>query len=415
MKRFFRQDSGQVAILVALLLPVICGAGAFAVDLSTMYASRTELQNVADAAALSALRSLTDQTQGRALAIDMAKKNSSVDGVVKNADVEFGTFAKATKTFTVANTNVNAVRVWARRTAARNNAAPTFFANIWGDEGADLQAVAIAVAAQPTCFYVLNPSSSAALEIAGSGALSVPTCNVQVNSSSSSALSVTGAGTLTAPQTCVRGGVQGGNRLNPQPKTGCPALSDPLAGIPEPPQQGPCYSNGISTGASTTLVGNKTYCGNFHFSGNANITLGEGIYYFKGADVKIANSASITGRNVMLFLDSASTLTVTASGKYDLSAPTSGTYKGILIFQSRSANTNKINTIGGSADMLLDGTIYTPSVGLTMTGSSSVTMSSKSGYVIAWKFKYTGNSNFEFNAYSGVTPSLMAKKNALVW
>lgn len=50
---------GTVAILFALLLPVLLGCAAFAIDLARINLTKAELQNAADAAALAGAHSLT--------------------------------------------------------------------------------------------------------------------------------------------------------------------------------------------------------------------------------------------------------------------------------------------------------------------------------------------------------------------
>ena len=50
--RLRREDRGAYSVMTAMLLVVMLGAVALAVDVGAMYAERTELQNGADAAAL---------------------------------------------------------------------------------------------------------------------------------------------------------------------------------------------------------------------------------------------------------------------------------------------------------------------------------------------------------------------------
>jgi hypothetical protein len=64
MKSYFKifekvkNQAGATAIIVAITLPMLIGFGALAVDVGYMYVNRNELQNVADAAALAATRTL---------------------------------------------------------------------------------------------------------------------------------------------------------------------------------------------------------------------------------------------------------------------------------------------------------------------------------------------------------------------
>lgn len=58
------QQRGAVALMVALLMPVAVGAAAFAIDLAYVHVVRMEMQNDADAAALSGARELVDPITG---------------------------------------------------------------------------------------------------------------------------------------------------------------------------------------------------------------------------------------------------------------------------------------------------------------------------------------------------------------
>ena len=58
LRRFVSDQRGVSAILIAIMLVMLIGFAALAVDLGYLYATRSELQNVADAAALAATRKL---------------------------------------------------------------------------------------------------------------------------------------------------------------------------------------------------------------------------------------------------------------------------------------------------------------------------------------------------------------------
>ena len=64
MKTPPQDQRGAVAVLVALMLPVLTGAAAFAIDLAYVHVVRSEMQNDADAAALAGARALIDPVSG---------------------------------------------------------------------------------------------------------------------------------------------------------------------------------------------------------------------------------------------------------------------------------------------------------------------------------------------------------------
>ena len=60
LRRFHRAEEGVIAIMVGLLLVVLLGFAAFAVDLSHGYFTQTQLQVTASAAALAGAGQITD-------------------------------------------------------------------------------------------------------------------------------------------------------------------------------------------------------------------------------------------------------------------------------------------------------------------------------------------------------------------
>lgn len=417
--RFLRDKRGASALLFALLLPMMLGIGAITIDVSYFQFRKAQLQSAADAAALGAALKLPDLDAARAAAISIAGQNTDTGAgeVTRSSDVVFGVFDAATGTFTAGATNVNALSVTTNLVADRGNAENTILAQIWGTESVDITARAIAVGISPgMCFFVLDPGGKDAFQISGNGKVSVPNCGVQVNSTNGTALNVGNSGTLATKRTCVVGGYNG-NNVTPTPETGCDVVPDPLASLPEPSQPTPtCFNAGdLNISGSYTFVPNQTYCHKVHISGNANVTVPAGLYYFKNADVKFSNSSSISGSGVTFFFDKDSKIDISSSGTINLTAPTTGTYKGILFFHSRLASgPGAHDKITGSPTLLLGGTLYMPTVFLEMAGNGTVEVNAKSGYVIAKRYKYTGSIEFKFDNWGGSIPSALAPASTLI-
>src|SRR5829696_5785542 len=288
-------------VVAAALAPLMIGAGAFTVDLNMAYRTQGALQTAADAAALGAAMKLPSEANARALALDLAAKNtpSGLGQVTKAADVVIGTYNKETKAFTPSSTNVNAVRVYAKRTAANGNASPSYLGKIFGLNNPDLQAVATAVRVGPAaCVIALKSSGNNAFNVSGNGKFSVPNCPVWVNSSHTNGANVGNSAIAEAQSFCVVGSYSGS--FSPTPKTGCAPIDDPLSTLPEP-SPGPCIWN-YNNGGMNANVFPGTYCGSF--SANAgSVTFGPGNYYFKDANVSISSGTSLQGAGVFLFFD----------------------------------------------------------------------------------------------------------------
>ncbi|MBC7788662.1 MAG: pilus assembly protein [Anaerolineae bacterium] len=93
---------GAVLVMVALLLTVLLGFGAFAIDLSQVMAHRSELQRSADAAVVAAVRQLTTTQPDSADEVAIAYSAANlVNGSVATVDsVQYGRWNDASSTFT---------------------------------------------------------------------------------------------------------------------------------------------------------------------------------------------------------------------------------------------------------------------------------------------------------------------------
>ena len=157
---------GAVIVMVAVLLVVLLGCVALAVDIGYLYVARTELQRAADAAAMAGAQALGRSSQDSPLgdyyqsseevyseAEKYARLNTAVgQGVVldRHSDVKIGFLEfphdLTASLQTVALDQANAVHVIARRNSANaDGQIKLFFAPIWGLFSAPVSASAIAV------------------------------------------------------------------------------------------------------------------------------------------------------------------------------------------------------------------------------------------------------------------------------
>jgi hypothetical protein len=412
VRLFLRDTRGGVAVIGALAFSALLGCAAFAIDLSNLFLNKSQLQSAGDAAALGAVLAIPDSTAAKQRALDLVNRNTpSGYGSLSTAqDVVLGTWDSGTKTFAPSTGDQNAIQVRTYRTAGRGNAIPTFFGRFVGLRKLDTEAVSVAVKIGGACVFVLDPSASGALTVSGSGKMAM-NCPLQINSSSASAAKSGGAARVQTAMTCVVGGYSGGG-FTPAPTTGCPALKDPLASVPEPAAPSCTVANPtISSGIAPS---NCTYTGTVSLDGS--ITLQSGLFYFKNATIKVSNSTNISGSGVTLFLDPGSTLSLNGGGTISLSAATEGSYKGILIFQSRSAPSSRVLSLGGSGTLSLNGTLYAPSSELQLSGNSTYANATKMGYAVSRTLSVGGSGEFSFNSFptTGVSPRNMLTHASLV-
>ena len=137
---------GKVVVLIAVLMPVLAGMGAFAIDTGHIVLSRARLQAVAEAAALAAVEELPNGQTAVTKAQNLALLNfdNAYQNIVATNDIEFGVWDDGS--FTVTNVSTaNAVRVTAQLSAANGNRLALFFGPVLGMSSSDVVASAVAM------------------------------------------------------------------------------------------------------------------------------------------------------------------------------------------------------------------------------------------------------------------------------
>jgi hypothetical protein len=111
---------------------------------------------------------------------------------------------------------------------------------------------------------------------------------------------------------------------------------------------------------------------NINFNGASTINLSPGLYIFKGR-VNINSGSTVNGTGVTLYYpDSNSYIQFNSNVTTNLTAPTSGSYKGILFFEAPNLAKTEfaMDDTRGSA---MKGLIYWPSRKVTINSTSNVT------------------------------------------
>lgn len=347
-------ERGQTIILAALCMSVLLGFLALAVDVGLMFNAKREMQTAADSAAIAGAQELNFGDVIAAAKADSAR-NAVTDG-------------KYGATVTVNNPpksgphtgNGAYVEVIVSQSQA------TFFMNALSRKSMTVSGRAVA-GQRPSdaCIYVLNPTAPGAMTLQGSFDVSTPGCGVIVDSNDPDALQFTGSGgTLTSSSVAVVGGTGGQTGdSHPPPVIGVAPQSDPMSYIPPPAYSTPSVPCGsVPSGSS---IGPATSTGTVCYSGNvtlSNKTLKPGVYVFTG---NVSFSGTITGSGVSFYLLGSLDA---SNGTLNLTAPTSGTYNGILLFAGRN-NSNSLSFDKGNASGSLTGIIYAPDSAMILNDS----------------------------------------------
>lgn len=141
-----RDDSGAVAFIFAAMMPAVLGGLALAVDVSLYRISYTRLQAAADSAALAGLQAMAKGGNAKTTALSIVSGNipSAYGEVMKETDIQIGTYSTATGFVLGGGANANAVRVVAARSPARGNAIPSIFASLFKIAPTEVSVQAIA-------------------------------------------------------------------------------------------------------------------------------------------------------------------------------------------------------------------------------------------------------------------------------
>lgn len=365
-----RDERGGVAVMVAVLLPVLFGFAAFAIDGSHLYAQKTMLQNTADAAARAAIRKLPTLADVRNRAIELAHQNmpaTTFGEVVTTATVDSGHYENGV--FTVTNSpGANAVRVIAQR------AVPLSIGAIFGMTTAEVDAQAIALltnnAGYEACVLALEKVETG-IEINGNVSIVMPTCALMANSTAVDAFEVNGNSAYIEVATIITvGGIDAHpstlNLGNP-PITGASPATDPYGNLP----------TNFSSLTARSCSGNKCsgtiqpgrYANQVTFQGN--VTLAPGQYYFQGG-IKMSGQVNVTGTNVTVAYSG----NVKMSGNnvdFTIRAPTASNslaqgINGVALYGVGATAQLDIN----ASDAYLDGAIYSPAGFIDIGGNGAL-------------------------------------------
>lgn len=366
-----RGIAGSIAIILAIILPILIGFGALSTDVAQWYWEQRNLQSTADAAAAAGALEIwyTSNTQAERRAREDATRNDIGASAIVTATSppESGPY----------DGNTMCVSVTIRKPMTLN------LARLVGLESVTVTAYSTAMVemADEHCVLALDPSQAGAVTVTGAGNVYMD-CGVASNSSSSSSLTLgSGSAIMGVSSVAVRGGIENKGTLTVTgtTRTEHPPFEDPYADTEMPPVTG-CDHTKLTTQPNTnTTLTQGTYCNGMSLKGN--VTLAPGTYVIDGGDLDISADAVVRGQGVTIILTGDSPAKVGQINKInggadvELSAPSSGPYAGMLLIQDPAAEScekSTCNQMNGGADMNLQGAIYFPKQTLSFSGNSSI-------------------------------------------
>ncbi|HLI97432.1 MAG TPA: TadG family pilus assembly protein, partial [Candidatus Baltobacteraceae bacterium] len=245
---------------------------------------------------------------------------------------------------------------------------PRFFGSVFGSSNVQVTATAVARMGgnANTCLYQLDPNG---LPNFNGMNFNGPGCGIAMNGTGN----FNGAHVDAASITYVTGhtpNTNGATFVEATPAPG-PAVTDPCPDISgcnyltnNPPATTPCSSQFSGAGGNGYNGGAISGCySNVNFNG-ANLSLGSGTYVFTGS-VNF-NGAHITGSDVTIYFPS-NTCGNFNGATLDISPPSTGNTKGVLIYGAPGASSCTPNFNGSSSSVA--GLIYYAGYDVNWNGS----------------------------------------------
>ena len=351
---FCRGTNANVATIFALTLPIVVGAAGFGVETSYWYYNSLRLQATADAAAYAgALEQISGSDKPTIVAA--ATQSAASNGLGS------GTIVVNTPPASGPNTAKKAVEVIVGQNLDR------MFTSLFtqGQVPEQARAVALITNASKAFVLALDPSASQAALFSGNTSVKLIGCSVMSNSIASDAIKLQGSAGLQADCLITAGGVSLSNPVTTvcaAPITQALPAADPFSDLPAPAASNPCQN------ANKSTLKPGTYCSGLSLSGT--VTLQPGVYVIQSGDFKVNANANVSGDGVTIYLAGSSRVSMNGNANVSLSAPTSGTYSGVLVYGDRTSIGGQ-STFNGTATSLLTGALYFPKQQVNYLGNFS--------------------------------------------
>ena len=373
LRNHLRKQSGIVALVVALLLPVLIGMLGLVLDLGVAFHYKRIMQTATDAGAFAGAIAIVNEEDSQLntkVLYDAAKNGfdgSHGETRTINRPPVGGDFA--------GNSSFVEVII--------SQQLNTYFMPVLGIYDTTVSTRAVAgVIPSAYCIYVLNGTANKAFETSSTSSLIAPNCGIKIHSCNNEAFSATSGAMVTAKEIDVCGHVNlSGATVTPTPDehvcdgTPCDRGEDPLAYLPDPIVPDTCDFTEFMT-SSLGGVGNRfqinpgTYCGGISIESGSHVNFNPGIYYLKGgtvAGLNIGSNSSATGFGVSFYNTETAgypylPIQIQSGSHAEFTAP-SGTntdFDGILFWQDRNISGNYDNKIESDNSSYFEGTLYFP-------------------------------------------------------
>jgi Flp pilus assembly protein TadG len=378
-------EEGQAIVLVAICMMAMLFAIGLAIDSGTLFVAKRTIQEAADAAAFAGgvvlYQDPTKVTEAKAAAVADATLNGFTHGVngvsvVVNSPPLSGAFQTSLYVEVLISQSVKTALVPAEATFNQVSAR--------GVGGADPATSPYAVVLLKTAGPCLTISSSTAINIpSGTNLGGILQANCTGTSIQTGGVTITDTkgvrtvGTVDTPSNIVTA---------PATLTqNASLIPDPFGGFPKPTIGTIVSNSNYNVPNCSTPLQPGTYIGGITASVSCNILLAPGVYILKGGGFDLNSGQNVTSQAGGVFIfnthsnypaakgaGTCGPFQAQSSGGYDLTAMTTGVYKGMVYYQDiNCTNTIKVQSSGS---FNFHGTVYAPSAKLDIQSSGTMTI-----------------------------------------
>ncbi len=352
LTHFARKDDGATAVVFALVLVAVLGVAGLGVDVGRSVSMRSKMNAALDAAVLAGVRATSED---QAAAATKIFNSNFTEKSVKNLSLTF--------------TPTSDTEFSGTATAQLD----TTFAAVLGVKELNFKSVskAAATGGGTVCVLVLDKMATQAFLVNSGAQVEAPDCELHVQSTANPAAIFNAGSKIDTQRICIYSKhIIDNGGTHPNLELECIPSNDPFAGKLTEPSSSPCkYSNLNFNGGNVTL-NPGVYCGWTNFNGGPNVTLKPGVYVIKSGGWNV-NGGTWSGSGVTFFFADQSKIQFNSGVSANITAPTSGTYKDLVMFEKSGLSRSQM-VFDNSHNMDMRGIIYLPSRDVTFNHGSNM-------------------------------------------
>ena len=392
--RLLKDRRGAVALVMAAATPVLVGGLGLSIDTIQWTLTKRQMQRQADSGAIAGAYGLAQGQDVASVVANDLSRNAHVTltnaPIVENAPTAGPQAGNNRAVRVVLSTDVNLPF-------------SGFFLN--GPVTIPAEATASLVANGEFCALSLEQGNATGITLWGSSTVNLG-CGMATNATSANAVAAGGSSTVSASPIAAVGGVPQSSNYAPGTVLIPYAVPqpDPFKALPDPTVSGGAQSGNVNSNQTRTL-NPGTYSG---MDLKGTVTLNPGTYVIDGGNFSVGSQARVTGNGVTIILTSKTAannpysigqIQMNGGAQVNLTAPSSGSYQGVLIYQDRRAVlSNQSNKVNGNSSSKLQGAIYVPNQEVEFTGTTG--LNTNCFQLVARRITWSGNS-----AISNVCPA----------